>query len=62
MVSRPRYVGLSYSMVHPQGADRRESLQIWRVAAKILNEQMQTADKEWSSSFEVGQGANNSSP
>jgi hypothetical protein len=55
-------VGLSYSMVHPQGADRRESLQIWRVAAKILNEQMQTADKEWSSSFEVGQGANNSSP
>jgi hypothetical protein len=27
-----------------------------------MNKQLQTADKEWSSSFGVGQGANNSSP
>jgi len=35
---------------------------IWRVLANIMNKQLQTADKEWSSSFGVGQGANNSSP
>jgi hypothetical protein len=35
---------------------------IWRVAANILNKQLQTADKGWSSSLEVGRGANNSSP
>ena len=34
---------------------------IWRVAANILNKQSRTADKGWSSSLEVGQGANNSS-
>jgi hypothetical protein len=34
----------------------------WRVAANILNKQSQTADKEWSSSWEVGQGADKSSP
>jgi len=27
---------------------------IWRVAANILNKQLQTADKEWSSSLGVG--------
>jgi hypothetical protein len=30
-----------------------------RVAANILNKQLQTADREWSSSFVVGWGANN---
>ena len=34
---------------------------IWRIAANILNKQSRTADKEWSSSLGVGQGANNSS-
>jgi len=35
----------------------------WRLAAKILNKQSRTADKEWSSSFSgIGRGANNSSP
>jgi hypothetical protein len=29
-----------------------------RVAAKILNKQMRTADKEWSFSFGVGRSAN----
>ena len=35
---------------------------IWRVAANILNKQPWKADKGWSSSLRVGQGANNSSP
>ena len=34
---------------------------IWRVAANILNKQSRTADKGWSSSLGVGQGADNSS-
>jgi hypothetical protein len=40
----------------------REGLQIRRAAANILNKQSRTADKGWSSSLEVGRGANNSSP
>jgi hypothetical protein len=43
----------------PQVADGGEGLQIWRVAANILNKQSQTADKGWSSSLGVGRGANN---
>ena len=35
---------------------------IWRVAANILNMQLRTADKGWSSSLVVGRGADNSSP
>ena len=35
---------------------------IWRVAVNILNKQLQTADKGWSSIMGVGGGANNSSP
>jgi hypothetical protein len=34
---------------------------IWRAAAIILNKQSSTADKGWSSSLGVGQGAYNSS-
>jgi hypothetical protein len=45
-----------------QVADGGDSLQIWRVAANILNKQSRTADKGWSSSLWVGCGANNSSP
>jgi hypothetical protein len=37
-----------------------DGLQIWRVAANILNKQSRTADKEWSSSLGVGRGANKS--
>ena len=33
-----------------------------RVTANVLNRQLRTADKGWSSSLEVGGGANNSSP
>jgi hypothetical protein len=35
-----------------------ERCEIWRLAVNILN-QPQTADKVWSSSLEIGQGANN---
>jgi hypothetical protein len=45
----------------PEVADGGEDLQIWRVAANILNKQSQTAEKGWSSSLGVGRGANNSS-
>ena len=34
---------------------------LWRVAANKLNKQSWTADKGWSSSLGVGQGANNPS-
>jgi hypothetical protein len=49
-------------MAGPQVADGGNGLQIWRVAANILNQQSRTADKGWYSSLEVGRGANNSSP
>jgi len=39
-----------------------EGLQIQRVDANISNKQSWTADKGWSSSLEVGCGANNPSP
>jgi hypothetical protein len=48
-------------MVCPQVADGGDGLQIWRVAANILNKKSQTADRVWFSSLEVGCGANNSS-
>jgi hypothetical protein len=46
----------------PQIADGGEGLQIWRVAADILNKELQTANKGWSSALGVGHAANNSSP
>jgi hypothetical protein len=36
-------------MVHPWVVDGGDGLQIWRVAADILNEQLQTADNWWPS-------------
>jgi hypothetical protein len=46
----------------PQVADGGDGLQIWRVAANILNKQSRTADRGWSSSLGVGRGANNPPP
>ena len=37
-----------------------DCLQIWRVAANIMNKLSQTAVKEWSSSMDVGRGTNSS--
>jgi hypothetical protein len=47
-------------MARPQVADGGDGLQIWWVAANILNKQSRTADKGWSSSFRVRLWAENS--
>jgi hypothetical protein len=44
------------------GCQMVETIQIRRVAANILNKSLWLASKGWSSSLEVGQGTNNSSP
>jgi hypothetical protein len=41
------------------GCGWRNDLQIW---VNVLDKQLPTADKGWSSSLGVGLGANNSSP
>jgi hypothetical protein len=46
--------------VRPEVANGGDGLQIWRVAANILNKQSRTTDKGQSSRFKVGRGANNS--
>jgi hypothetical protein len=46
----------------PQVVDGRDGLQIWRVAANILNKQSRTPNRGWSSSLGVGQGASNPPP
>jgi hypothetical protein len=51
-----------HGMARPQVADGGDGVQIWWVAANILNKQSRTADKMWSSSLRVGRGANNFSP
>jgi hypothetical protein len=51
-----------HGMARPQVADGKDALQVWKVAANILNKQSRTADKGWSSSLGVGSVANNSSP
>jgi hypothetical protein len=43
------------------GCRWRDSLQLWRVAANILNTQQRSNDKGWSSSLGVRRGANNPS-
>jgi hypothetical protein len=53
----PRHYGMERLRV----ADG-DVLQIWRVAANVLNKQSRAADKGRSSSLGVGRGANNSSP
>jgi hypothetical protein len=56
------WVPCHHGTARPQVADGGDGLQIWRVAANILNKQSRTADKGLSSSLGVGRGANNSSP
>jgi hypothetical protein len=45
----------------PSGCGWRNGLQLWRVAANILNKQPRTNDKGWSSSLGVWRGAINPS-
>jgi hypothetical protein len=60
--SHVRWVPCHHYMARPQVADEGDVLQVWRVAANILNKQSRTADKRWSSSLGVGRGASNSLP
>jgi hypothetical protein len=48
-------------MARCQVADGGDGIQIWRVAANVLNKQLWTANKGWPSSLGVGRGADNSS-
>jgi hypothetical protein len=53
----PCYVGrYHHSMAHPWVAGGGDGLQICTVATNLLNKQLQTADKEWSSSLRLGDG------
>jgi hypothetical protein len=54
-----KWVPCHHGMARSQVADGGDGLQIWRVAANVLNKQSRTADRGWSSSLGVGRGANN---
>jgi hypothetical protein len=49
-----------HCMARPWVADEGDALQIWRVAANILNKS-RTADKRWSTRLGIVKGSNNSS-
>jgi hypothetical protein len=49
-------------MARPHVADGGDGLQIWKVAANIINKQSRATDKGWASSLWIWGGANNSSP
>jgi hypothetical protein len=55
-----RWVLCHHGMARPQVADGGDGLKMWRVDSNRLNKQSRTAYKGWSSSLEVGRGANNS--
>jgi hypothetical protein len=57
-----KWVPCHHGMARPQVADGGDGLQIWRVAANILNKQSRTADRGWSSSLGVRRWANNPPP
>jgi hypothetical protein len=60
VLSHVRWVPCHHGMAHPQVGDGGDDLQIWRVAANILNTQSQADDKGWS--YSLGGWAYNSSP
>jgi hypothetical protein len=51
-----KWVHCHHGMARPRLADTGYGLEIWRVAANILNKQSRTADSGWSSSLGVGRG------
>jgi hypothetical protein len=62
-LSQPCEVGpCHHGMARPQVVVGGDGLQIWRVAANIVNKQSRTADRGWFSSLGVGRGANNPPP
>jgi hypothetical protein len=60
--SNVRLVPRHHCMARPHVVDGGDGLQIWRVAANILNKQSLTVDMGWSSSLGFGRVSNNSSP
>jgi hypothetical protein len=56
IVTHVKWVHFQYDTTRPQVADGGNGLQIWRVAANILNKQSRTADKGWSSRLGLGVG------
>jgi hypothetical protein len=57
--SHVRWIACHRGMARPQVANVGDGLQIWRVAANMLNKQSRTAEKGWSSSLWFGHGSNN---
>jgi hypothetical protein len=57
-----KWVPCHHGMARPRVADGGVGLQIWSVAANMLNKQSRTADKGWFSSLGIGCAASNSSP
>jgi hypothetical protein len=51
-----KWVPCHHSMACPQAADGGCGLQIWRVAANILNKQLQTADRGGPPAWGLGRG------
>jgi hypothetical protein len=48
-----KWVPCHHEMSRPRVAGREDGLQIWRVAANILNNHSRTADRGWPSSLGV---------
>jgi hypothetical protein len=59
--SQVKWVTCHHGMARRQVADRGDGLQMWGVAANILNKQSRTADRGWTSSLGVV-GGNNPPP
>jgi hypothetical protein len=55
-INHVKWVPCHHGMARPQVADGGESLQIWRVAANILNNQSRTADKGCPPAWGLGRG------
>ena len=53
------WVSVTMAWRVPWVADGGVGLQIWRLAANILNKKSWTADQEWSSILEIWREANN---
>jgi hypothetical protein len=51
-----KWVPCCHGMARPRVADGGDGLQIWRVAANILNKQSRTADKGWPLNLALGGG------
>jgi hypothetical protein len=51
-----RRVLCHYGDALSQVVDGKDGIQLWRVALNILNKQLWTPEKRWSSSFSVGHG------